>query len=75
VASGAGTPTITSTTNLDLSAVTAVRVVGGGSFRLPTLTTAQIANLTAVNGDMVYNSSTAKIQAYAGNVWGNITLS
>jgi hypothetical protein len=75
VASGAGTPTITSTGNLDLSAVTAVRVVGGGSFRLPTLTTAQIANLTAINGDMVYNSTTAKIQAYAGNVWGNITLS
>jgi hypothetical protein len=75
VASGAGTPTIASTGNLDLSAVTAVRVVGGGSFRLPTLTTAQIANLTAINGDMVYNSTTAKIQAYAGNVWGNITLS
>ena len=75
VASGAGTPTIASTGNLDLSAVTAVRVVGGGSFRLPSLTTAQVANLTAVNGDMVYNSTTAKIQAYAGNVWGNITLS
>lgn len=75
VASGAGTPTVASTGNLDLSAVTAVRVIGGGTFRLPTFTTAQIANLTAVNGDMVYNSTTAKIQAYAGNVWGNITLS
>lgn len=75
VGSGAGTPTIASTTNLDLSAVTAVRVIGGGTFRLPTLTTAQIANLTAVNGDMVYNSTTTKIQAYANNAWGNITLS
>ncbi len=75
VSAGAGTPTIASTGNLDLSAVTAVRVIGGGTFRLPTFTTAQIANLTAVNGDMVYNSTTAKIQAYAGNAWGNITLS
>jgi len=75
VGGGAGTPTITSATNLDLSAAAAVRVIGGGTFRLPTLTTAQVANLTAVNGDMVYNSTTAKIQAYAGNVWGNITLS
>lgn len=75
VGGGAGTPTIASTSNLDLSAVSAVRVIGGGTFRLPTLTTAQIANLTAVNGDMVYNSTTAKIQAYAGDVWGNITLS
>ena len=75
IGSGVGTPTITSTTDLDLSAVSAVRVIGGGTFRLPTLTTAQIANLTAVNGDIVYNSTTSKIQAYAGNVWGNITLS
>lgn len=75
VGGGAGTPTITSTTNLDLSAVSAVRVIGGGTFRLPTLTTAQIANIVAVNGDMVYNSTTSKIQAYANNAWGNITLS
>jgi hypothetical protein len=75
VGGGAGTPTISSATNLDLSAASAVRVIGGGTFRLPTLTTAQIANIIAVNGDMVYNSTTTKIQAYAGNVWGNITLS
>jgi hypothetical protein len=75
IGGGAGTPTITSTTNLDLSAASSVRVIGGGTFRLPSLTTAQIANLVAVNGDIVYNSTTSTIQAYAGNVWGNITLS
>jgi hypothetical protein len=75
VGGGAGTSTISSTTNLDLSAAAAVRVIGGGTFRLPTLTTAQIANLTAANGDMVYNSSTTKIQAYAAGAWGNIALS
>jgi hypothetical protein len=75
ISGGAGTPTITSSTNLDLSAASAVRVIGGGTFRLPTLTTAQIANIVAVNGDMVYNSTTSKIQAYANNAWGNITLS
>ena len=74
VGGGAGTPTISSTTNLDLSAVSAVRVIGGGTFRLPTLTTAQIANIIAANGDMVYNSTTTKIQAYANSAWGNITL-
>ena len=75
VGGGAGTPTISSTTNLDLSAVSAVRIVGGGTFRLPSLSTAQIANVIAANGDMVYNSTTAKIQAYAAGAWGNITLS
>jgi len=74
VGGGAGTPTIASATNLDLSAASAVRVIGGGTFRLPTLTTAQIANIIAVNGDMVYNSTTTKIQAYAAGAWGNITL-
>lgn len=74
VGGGAGTPTISSTTNLDLSAAAAVRVIGGGTFRLPNLTTAQIANLIAANGDMVYNSTTTKIQAYANGAWGNITL-
>jgi hypothetical protein len=74
VGDGAGTPTISSTTNLDLSAVSAVRVIGGGTFRLPTLTSAQIANLIAANGDMVYNSTTTTIQAYANSAWGNITL-
>jgi hypothetical protein len=74
VGSGAGTPTISSATNLDLSAAAAVRVIGGGTFRLPNLTTAQIANLIAANGDMVYNSTTTKIQAYANGAWGNITL-
>jgi hypothetical protein len=75
IVNGSGTPTVSSATNLDLSAASAVRVIGGGSFRLPTLTTLQIANLTAANGDMVYNSTTSKIQAYANSAWGNIALS
>jgi hypothetical protein len=74
IGGGAGTPTVSATTNLILSAGTSVQVTGGGTFRLPTLTTAQIANIIAANGDMVYNSSTTKIQAYANGAWGNITL-
>ena len=72
VGGGAGTPTISSTTNLDLSAVSAVRVIGGGTFRLPSLTTAQIANTIAANGDMIYNSSVNKFQGYEGGAWANI---
>jgi hypothetical protein len=69
VGDGAGTPTISSTTNLDLSAVSAVRVIGGGTFRLPTLTSAQIANLIAANGDVAYNSTTSTIQGYENSSW------
>jgi hypothetical protein len=69
VGTGAGTPTITSSGNLDLSVASAVRVIGGGTFRLPNLTTEQIANVTAANGDMVYNSTTSTIQGYEGDGW------
>lgn len=72
VGGGAGTPTISSATNLDLSAASAVRVIGGGTFRLPSLTTAQIANTIAANGDMIYNSSVNKFQGYENGVWANI---
>ena len=72
IGSGAGTPTITSTGNLTLSAVTGVRVSGGGTFRLPSLTTEQRANTTAVNGDVIYNSSVNKFQGYENGAWANI---
>lgn len=44
-----------------------------GTFRLPSYTTAQIANISAVPGDMVYNSDLKKIQAYQANSLGNVT--
>ena len=72
IGGGAGTPTLSSATNLDLSAVSAVRVIGGGTFRLPSLTTAQIANTIAANGDMIYNSSVNKVQGYENGAWANI---
>ena len=72
VGGGAGTPTISSATNLDLSAVSAVRVIGGGTLRLPNLSAAQIANTIASNGDMLYNTTVNKLQAYENGAWANI---
>ena len=72
IGGGAGTPTLSSATNLDLSAASSVRVIGGGTFRLPSLTTAQIANVIAANGDMIYNSSINKFQGYENGAWANI---
>ena len=70
--SGAGTPTITSATNLDLSAPVSVRVVGGGTLRLPNLTDADIANLIGANGDIIYNTTVNTVQAYENGGWANI---
>jgi hypothetical protein len=72
VGGGAGTPTISSATNLDLSAAAAVRVIGGGTLRLPNLSAAQIANTIAANGDMLYNTTVNKLQAYENGAWANI---
>jgi len=49
-----------------------LQVTGGGTFRLPSLTDAEIANILAVNGDMVYNTTVNKIQGYENGAWGNL---
>ena len=48
-------------------------VTSTGTFRLPSYTTLQIANISAVEGDMVYNSTVQKVQAYQANATGNVT--
>lgn len=43
--------------------------VFGGPAQLKSYTTAQRNALTAVNGQMIYNTDTTKIEAYAGSSW------
>lgn len=71
VSTGAGTPTLESATNLDLQAGNAVRVIGS-PFRLANLTTTQRNALTAANGDMIYNTTANRIQAYQNGGWINL---
>ena len=73
IGTGAGTPTLSSATNLDLSSTVSVRIVGGGTLRLPNLTSATIANLIAANGDVAYNTTTNKFQAYEAGAWSNVS--
>ena len=69
---GSGAGTVTSATTLDLSAPVAVRVTGGGTFRLPSLTTTERTALSAVVGDMIYNTTLNKIQGYQNGFWINL---
>ena len=55
----------------DLDVTGGVRVFGG-PLRLPSFTADQIANISAVNGDMLYNSTIDKFQGYENGVWANI---
>jgi hypothetical protein len=43
-----------------------------GTLQAPTLTTVQRDALTAVVGMVIYNSTTATMQAYANGAWRNL---
>jgi hypothetical protein len=63
-----GVPTIYSETNINLSASAAV-IVNRSPFRLAQFTSTSRNALAAINGDMIYNTTTNKVQAYAGGTW------
>ena len=72
--STAGTPTITSSSNINMSVGGSVTVSGGG-FRVASLTGTQRNAMTAANGEIVYNSSTNKLQTYENNAWTDVISS
>jgi len=63
------TGNITGGNVISLGSVTAV----GGPIRLPRLTSVQRDALTAVNGDLIYNTTTDYVQCYQANAWVNMT--
>lgn len=68
ISTAVGTPTMTSATDIRLAAAGVVHVTQT-PFRLASFNSTQILTLSPVNGDMIYNSTTNKIQAYAGGAW------
>lgn len=46
--------------------------IEGGPLRLPGLNTSQRDNITAANGDVIYNITNNKIQAYQDGAWINL---
>jgi hypothetical protein len=65
---GTGVPTLNSNTNINLSANNAV-VITNSVLRLRSFTSTQRGTLSPSNGDLIYNSTTNKVQAYAGGTW------
>lgn len=69
--SGTGVTNLTSASTLTLQAVDAI-VVTGAPFRLPSFTTTEKNALSAVNGDIVYDSTLNKAQVYEGGAWASL---
>ena len=65
---GTGVPTITSASTINLSASDRV-IINKSPIQMATYTTAERANISAANGDMIYNSTTNKFQGYANGAW------
>jgi len=68
---GSGVANISSATNLDLFSPTSVRIVGGGTLKLPNLSDAQKSTIVATNGDIIYNTTKNKVETYENGNWIN----
>lgn len=71
---GVGEPTLTSNTNLNLSASNAV-VVNSSPLRLATYIDSETGSLTPQNGDMIYNSTSGKVSVYQSSAWTSMGAS
>ena len=74
---GFGVPTLSSATNINLSANGAnggAVVIQNSPLRLRSYTTADRGNITAATGDLIFNSTTLTVQDYDGTSWANVSL-
>ena len=75
VSTGTGTPTLSSATNINLSAGGAAGgavVITSSALRFRSYNTTDRANITAAAGDVIFNTTFASLQYYNGNAWTNV---
>ena len=65
---GTGSPVIASNSTITLSASESV-IISNSPFRLASFTTSQRNNLFAIDGDLILNTTTNKVQARVNGSW------
>lgn len=65
---GTGSPVIASNSTITLSATESV-IISNSPFRLASFTTSQRNNLFAIDGDLILNTTTNKVQARVNGSW------
>jgi hypothetical protein len=73
--SGTGISSLVSETNINLTSngsIGSAVVITNSPLRLRGYTTAQINNIIAVEGDLVFNSNTKLVMCYNGSTWSSL---
>ena len=70
--SGLGIAEITANTDLQITAGNRVKIAGGVPFRFSSTTTALQLAIAAQEGDVIYNTTTSRLQMYQGSAWKDV---
>ena len=70
--SGLGVAQITASTDLEITAGNRVRIEGGIPFRFASTTTALQLAIGAQEGDVIYNTTSSRLQMYQGGSWKDV---
>ena len=70
--SGLGIAEITATTDLQISASNRIKIAGGVPFRFASTTSALQLAIGAQEGDVIYNTTTSRLQMYQGSAWKDV---
>ena len=69
---GLGIAEITATTDLQITAGNRVKIAGGVPFRFASTTSALQLAIGAQEGDVIYNTTTSRLQMYQGSTWKDV---
>ena len=67
-----GVANLTANTNLTITAGNRVKIDGGVPFRFSSTTTANQLAIGAEEGDVIYNTTTSRLQMYQGSAWKDV---
>ena len=70
--SGLGIAEITASTDLQITAGNRVKITGGVPFRFSSTDAANQLAIAAQEGDVIYNTTTSRLQMYQGSAWKDV---
>ena len=69
---GLGIGIISSTTDIEINAGNRVKITGGVPFKFSSATATELLGVAGQNGDVIYNTTTNRLQMYQGGAWKDV---